>query len=72
MKAENVVLPTKLQHLVGSLHAVISLRSFVMEIRDMNGLVSTGQLSADVSCGVDASALVAKIGDLGLNLLVFC
>jgi hypothetical protein len=61
-----------LQQFNGSLHAVISLRSFIMEIDFLNGLVSTGQLSADISCGADASDLVAKIGDLELNLLVFC
>ena len=71
-----------MQHLYGSLHAVDSLRSFIMEVRGivgtqvstvfLNGLVSTGQLSADLICGGDASALVVKIGDLGQSLLVFC
>jgi hypothetical protein len=38
----------------------------------VNGVVWTGQLSVDGSCGADASDLVAKNGDLEHNLLVFC
>jgi len=61
-----------MQHLDGSLHAVMSLRSFIMEIMFVNGVVWTGQLSVDGSCGADASDLVAKNGDLEHSLLVFC
>jgi len=53
-----------MQHLDGSLHAVMSLRSFIMEIMFVNGVVWTGQLSVD--------GVVAKNGDLEHNLLVFC